>query len=73
MQQTEARINLFKAYEIKMKIYQKIVVNPSWKYETLSIHQQILVNVIMEVPELKTVCDVLNQNSGIIEQIMSLI
>ena len=73
MQQTDARINLFKAYEIKMKIYQKIVLNPTWKYETLSIHQQILVNVIMEVPELKTVCDVLNQNSGTMKQIMSLI
>ena len=73
MQQTDVRINLLKAYEIKMKIYQKIVINPTWKYETLSIHQQILVNVIMEVPELKTVCDVLNQNSGTMKQIMSLI
>ena len=73
MQQTDPRINLFKAYDIKMKIYRKMIVNPRWKYETLSIYQQVLVNVIMEVPELKTVCDVLNQNSETIKQIMKLI
>lgn len=70
MQQRRRSVNLLEAYELKMKLQQKLITNTRWRYEVLSAQENMLVDVLISVKDLKTVCDVLKENLGIWKQIM---